>query len=335
VNLDAITRRGLMAAAVLAIASSGTARTQPAERVRRIGYLTAATGSPDDEPGVQQTRALVAGLRELGWVDGRNVIIEHRFSGAGRERMRANAKELVALKPDVIVSFGGRQLEALLAETRTIPIVFTMVSDPVASGFVASLAQPGGNATGVGVNEAPLAGKWLELLKEIAPEMTRAMVFTLAETRSQQLLVDAVAAAAASLGLPLVVAAVGEAADFDREMAAFAREPGGGVVALSSPLMGVYHQRVHALAVRYRLPVVYNYPIYARSGGLLSYGPDQLPLVQEVARYVDKILRGAKPGDLPVQQPTRFELVVNLKTAQALGLTVPASILARADEVIE
>jgi putative ABC transport system substrate-binding protein len=335
VKLDTITRRELIAAGVLIVAGSGAARAQTAERVRRIGYLTAATGSPEDEPGVQETRTLVAGLRDLGWVDGRNIMIEHRFSGAGLARMRANAKELVALRPEVIVGFGGRQLEALLAETRTIPIVFTMVSDPVASGFVASLSHPGGNATGIGVNEAPLAGKWLELLKEIAPNMTRAMVIKLADEQPQQLLVAEVATAAQLLGLNLTVAEVREPADYDREMAAFAREPGGGIVALSSPLLRVYHQRVHALAVQHRLPVVYNYPIYARSGGLLSYGPDQVPLVQEVALYVDKILRGAKPGDLPVQQPTKLALVVNLKTAQALGLTVPPSILARADEVIE
>jgi putative ABC transport system substrate-binding protein len=200
---------------------------------------------------------------------------------------------------------------------------------------VASLAHPGGNATGIGVNEAPLAGKWLELLKEIAPGMTRALVIKLADAQTQQLMVDAVAAAARSFGLPLSVASVQEAADYDRELAIFASEPGGGVVALSSPLLGVHYRRVHALAAQYRLPVVYNYPLYARSGGLLSYGPDQVPLVQEVTRYVDKILRGARPGDLPVQQPNKFALVINLKTASALGLTVPQSLLARADEVIE
>jgi len=329
-----VSRRGLIATAVAIIAGGGAARAQAPER-RRVGYLTAATGSPDDESGVQQTRALVAGLRELGWVDGRNIIIEHRFSGAGRERMRANARELVALQPDVIVSIGGRQLEALLAETRTIPIIFTMVSDPVASGYAASLAHPGGNATGIGVNEAPLAGKWLELLKEIAPRMTRALVIKLADAQTQQLLVDSIAAAARSFGLPLSVASVQEPADYDRELATFASEPGGGVVALSSPLLGVHYRRVHALAAQHRLPVVYNYPLYARGGGLISYGPDQVPLVQEVTRYVDKILRGAKPGDLPVQQPNKFALVINLKTANALGLTVSQSLLARADEVIE
>jgi putative ABC transport system substrate-binding protein len=328
-------RRDLVLLAGTVLAMPGLAAAQQADRVRRVGYLTAATGGPEDVLGVVQTRALVEGLRELGWADSRNIILEHRFSGGGRERMRSNAKELVGLNPDVIVSVGGLQLAALLAETRTIPIVFTSVSDPVASGFVTSLAHPGGNATGIAVNEAPLAGKWLELLKETAPEITRALVIMAADSRPQQVMADAVAAAAPSLRLTLVVAAVREPADYDREMEAFAREPGGGVIALSNPIIGNNHQRVHALAARYRLPTVYSYPTYARTGGLISYGPDTVALFHEVARYVDKILRGAKPGDLPVQQPTRLLLAVNLKTAKALGLSVPQSILARADEVIE
>ncbi len=328
-------RRDLALGAAAAILTPRFGLAQQGERVRRIGYLTAATGSPEDAFGVEQTRTLVEALRQLGWVDGRNIAIEHRFSGAGRERMRSNAKELVALNPDVIVSFGGLQLAALLAETRTIPVVFTNVSDPVGSGFVDNLAHPGGNVTGFGVNEAPLAGKWLQLLKEIAPRITRALVIKQADSRPQEVLSDAVTAVGPSLGLAVVTAAAREASDYDREIAAFAREPSGGLVALSNPIMGMYYEKVHALAALHRLPAVYSYPIYARSGGLVSYGPDQVLLVQEVARYADKILRGAQPGDLPVQQPTRFLLVVNLKTAKALGLTVPPALLARADEVIE
>jgi ABC-type uncharacterized transport system substrate-binding protein len=314
-------RRDLVLLAGTALVTPRLAGAQQADRMRRVGYLTGATGGPDDMLGVLQTHALVEGLRELGWADSRNITLEHRFSGGGRERMRTNAKELVALNPDVIVSVGGLQLEALLAETRTIPIVFTSVSDPVASGFVASLGHPGGNATGIGVNEAPLAGKWLELLKEIAPNMTRAVVIMAAESPS--------------LGVTLVTASIREATDYDREIEAFAHEPRGGLVALSNPVIANNQGRVHALAARYRLPAVYSYPTYARTGGLISYGPDTVTLFHEVARYVDKILRGAKPADLPVQQPTRFLLAVNLKTATALGLTVPQSILARADEVIE
>jgi putative tryptophan/tyrosine transport system substrate-binding protein len=334
VTQAAICRRGLLAAAVAAIAG-GAARGQPAERVRRVAYFTPATGSPEELVGVQQTRALVAGLRVMGWIDGRNITIEHRFSGTGQERIRKAAKELVALKPDVIVASGGPRLAVLLEETRTIPIVFTNVGDPVGSGFVVSLAHPGGNATGIGMNEAPIAGKWLELLKEVAPHITRALVIMAADARPQQVLAGAVAAVAPSLGVSLTYATVREPADYDREIEAFAREPRGGVVALSNSIISYNQDRVHALAARHRLPTVYNYPIYARTGGLVSYGPDNIALFNDVGRYVDKILRGASPSDLPVEQPTRFLLVVNLKTANALGLTVPQSLLARADEVIE
>ena len=328
-------RRDLVLLAGAAIASPRAGRAQQTERVRRIGYLTPATGSPENIFGVLQTRALVEGLRELGWFDGRNIAIEHRFSGDGRERIRANAKELVALNPDVIMSVGGPVLAALLAETRTIPIVFTNVNDPVGSGFVASLARPGGNATGVAVSEAPIAGKWLELLKEVAPHITRVLVLPEADTAAQKLLADTVGAAAPSIGLNVATGLIREAADYDREIEAFARAPSGGLVALSNTVMANNMERVHALAIRYGLPAVYSYPIYARTGGLVSYGPDNFALFRDVARYIDQILRGAKPGDLPVMQPTRFVLAVNLKTAKALGVTVPQSILARADEVIE
>jgi ABC-type uncharacterized transport system substrate-binding protein len=328
-------RRDLVLVAGAALVVPRTARAQQGERVRRIGYLTPATGAPENIFGVLQTRALVDGLRELGWYDGRNITIDHRFSGDARDRIRANAKELVALNPDVIMSVGGPVLAALLAETRTIPIVFSNVNDPVGSGFVASLARPGGNATGVAVSESPIAGKWLELLKEIAPQITHAMVLMESEAPAQQLLANTVAAAGASLGLKVVSGSVREAADYDREIEAFAREPGGGLVALSNTIIANNIERVHALAARYRLPAVYSYPIYAQTGGLLSYGADNFALFREAARYIDQILRGANPGDLPVQQPTRFVLAVNLKTANALGLTVPQSILARADEVIE
>jgi putative ABC transport system substrate-binding protein len=328
-------RRDLVLLGAAAIASPRISQAQQGERVRHIGYLTPATGAPDNIFGVLQTRALIDGLRELGWFDGRNITIEHRFSGDARERIRANAKELVALKPDVIMSVGGPVLAALLAETRTIPIVFSNVNDPVGSGFVASLARPGGNATGIAVSEAPIAGKWLELLKEIAPQVSRALVLMEAEARPQQLLANTVATAGAPLGLKILTASVREAADYDREIEAFAREPGGGLVALSNTIIANNLERIHALAARHRLPAVYSYPVYARTGGLLSFGPDNFALFHEAARYIDQILRGAMPGDLPVQQPTRFLLVVNLKTAKALGLTVPQSILARADEVIE
>lgn len=328
-------RRDLVLVAGATLAAPRISLAQQAERPRRIGYLTPATGSPRDLLGVLQTRTLVAGLRELGWYDGRNISIEHRFSGEGRERIAANAKELVALNPDVILSVGGPPLAALLAETRTIPIVFVNVNDPVGAGFVSSLAAPGGNATGIAVSEAPIAGKWVQLLKEVAPQITRVLVLPEADAAPQRVLAEAVAAAAPSLGLTLVTASIREAADYDREIEAFAREPSGGLVALSNPVIANNMERIHAQALRHRLPAVYSYSIYAQSGGLISYGPDPAAVVHEATRYIDKVLRGAKPGDLPVQQPTRFVLAVNLKTAKALGLTVPQSLLQRADEVIE
>jgi len=328
-------RRDLVLLASAAVLAPPVASAQQAERVRRIGYFTAASGSPQNAFGVEQTQALVAGLRELGWFDGRNISIEHRPSGTGRERVRATAGELIARAPEVIFSVGGPQLAALLEQTRIIPVVFVNVSDPVASGFIGSLAQPGGNATGIAVNEASLAGKWLELLKEIAPQIRRALVIMAADARPQEVLAAAAAAAAPSLELTLVKATVHEPADYERAMQAFAREPDGGVVALSTSILADSPARVHALAAKYRLPAVYSYPFYARTGGLISYGPDTAMMIREATRYIDKILRGARPGDLPVQQPTRFVLAVNLNTAKALGLAVPQSLLARADEVIE
>ena len=328
-------RRELIAlAGTLAIALPVAGRAQPAERIRRIGYLTPVTGAPDDLLGVLETRALVEGLRELGWADGRNITIEHRFSGSGHNRIRANAKELLALKPEVILSVGGPALAALLAETRTIPIVFTFIGDPVGTGFVANLAHPGGNVTGFAVQEAAIAGKWLQLLTEIAPHLTRAAVIMEADS-PQVVLRDAVAAVAPSLNIMLTTAAVRDLGDVEREIDAFAKEPGGGLVVLPNAISSNNQLKIHALAVQYRLPAVYAYPFYAQSGGLISYGSDPIAQFREAAGYIDKILRGEKPGDLPVQLPTKFELVINLKTAKALGLIVPQSLLDRADEVIE
>ena len=329
-------RRELLAAATaLPLIRAASASAQQVERVRRIGYLGPAIGSPEDTLGVLETRALVDGLRQLGWVDGRNITIEHSFAGRGRERLRSTAKALVAAAPDVILSVGGPLLAALLAETRSIPIVFTHVSDPAGSGFVGNLARPGGNATGFAAQEGPIAGKWLELLREVAPQVTRAMIIMEAESRPQALLRDAVAAAAPSLGVTVTTAAVREIADYEAAISAFARGPAGGLVVLPNIIANSNQQKIHALALQNHLPAVYSYPIFARSGGLISYGADPVAEFREAAGYIDKILRGAKPGDLPVQLPTRFLLIVNLKTAKALGLSVPPALLARADEVIE
>lgn len=329
-------RRNLIAMlGFLPIVLPVAARAQQSDRIRRIGYLTPATGAPEDVLGVAETRALVEGLRELGWADGRNIMIEHRFSGSGRERIRANAKELVALNPDVVLTVGGSPLAAVLAETRTIPIVFTIVGDPVDSGFVTNLAHPGGNVTGFSSQEATIGGKRLQLLKEIAPSITRALVIMEADSPPQQLQRDAIAAVAPQLGIALATAAVREVSEIDREVAVFAREPGGGLVMLGNSVTASNQQRLHVLAAQYHLPAVYSYAIYAQSGGLISYGTDPVAQVRDAAGYIDKILRGEKPGDLPVQLPTKFYLAINLKTAKALGLTVPQSLLDRADEVIE
>jgi putative ABC transport system substrate-binding protein len=328
-------RRSFIAMMLTAASRPLAGRAQQSERIRRVGYLTGATGSPEDELGVVETRALVEGLRELGWFDGRNIVIEHRFSGSGRARIQANSKALVALNPDVIITVGGPSLAALLAETRTIPIVFTVVSDPVAAGFVTNLSHPVGNATGFSVSEALVAGKWLQLLKEIAPSINRALVIAEADSPANQVLQDGVVAAGPPIRLEVATAAVQSLGDVEKAVEAFAREPGGGLVVLSNPLLADNIQGYHALAMQYRLPAIYSYPVYARSGGLISYGIDPVEQFHGAAGYIDKILRGAKPSDLPVQQPTRFYLVINMKTAKALGLTVPPSILARADEVIE
>jgi putative tryptophan/tyrosine transport system substrate-binding protein len=242
---------------------------------------------------------------------------------------------LVSLGPDAIVTVGGIAAVDLLAETRSIPIVFTVVADAIGSGLVANLAHPGGNATGFVAQEAPIGGKMLQLLKEIAPQLRRSLVIMQADSPPQRVMRDAVATAAATLGLALSSAEARDLPDYDREIAAFAREPAGSLVVLSNAIVIRHVEEVHALAARYHLPAVYSYPIYARTGGLISYGSDPVVQFPEAARYVDRILRGEKPGDLPVQQPTRFTLVVNLKTATALGLTVPPALLARADEVIE
>src|SRR5262249_42070850 len=283
----------LLAGATILI--SPTVSAQQTEHMRRVGYLTPVTGSPDDLLGVRHSRALVEGLRELGWFDGRNITIEHRFSGSGRNRTRNNAKELASLNPDVIVSVGDASLAALLAETQTIPIVFANVSDPVASGFVDNLAQPGGNATGIGISETSLAGKWLQILKDIAPGTTRIMVLIQEDLPPQEVLANAVAAAAALLGIPLATASVREIADYEREIATFGRVPGGSLVVLANPIVLINHEHIQNLAARHRLPALYTVPNFASTGALVAYGADPISSLHDAAAYVDKVLRGARP----------------------------------------
>jgi putative tryptophan/tyrosine transport system substrate-binding protein len=334
--IGSMRRRDLIAMlGVLPIVLPIAGRAQPTDRIRRIGYLTGASGSPEDELGVRETRALVEGLRELGWFDGRNIAIEHRFSGIGRARIGAIAKELVAINPDVIVTVGGATTAAVAAETGTIPVVFTVVGDPVGSGIVANLARPGGNVTGFSSQEAPLGDKWLQLLKEIAPSITRVLVIMQTDLAQNRVMRDAVAAASPSMGITVATAEVHDLSEVTPAVEAFARTTGGGLVVLTNPIMGSDPRVYFAAAAQNHLPAIYSYPIFARTGGLVSYGTDPVEQFRGAAGYVDKILRGAKPGVLPVQLPTKFYLAVNLKTAKALGLTVPPTILARADEVIE
>jgi putative tryptophan/tyrosine transport system substrate-binding protein len=308
------------------------ARAQQRERRRRIGVLMNFTS--DDPVSQDRLAAFVQGLQELGWTVGRNLQIDYRWGGGNVERYRTFAAELVALTPDVLVTAGAPAVEALQRATRTVPIVFTNVTDPVGGGLVASLARPGGNTTGLTLSEYGLSGKWLELLKEIAPRVTRVAVLRdpVAVGIGQ---FAAIQAAAPSLQIELSPVDVRDATEIERAVTAFADGPNGGLIATASALTAIHRELIIALATRHKLPAVYPFRYYVTSGGLISYGPDTVDQYRLAARYVDRILKGEKPADLPVQAPTKYELVINLKTAKALGLDVPPSLLARADEVIE
>jgi ABC-type uncharacterized transport system substrate-binding protein len=308
------------------------ARAQQRERMRRIGVLMNFTS--DDPVSQDRLAAFVQGLQELGWTVGRNLQIDYRWGAGNVERYRTFAAELVALTPDVLVTAGAPAVEALQRATRTVPIVFTNVTDPVGGGLVASLARPGGNATGLTLSEYGLSGKWLELLKEIAPRVTRAAVLRdpVAVGIGQFAAIQAVAP---SLQMELSPVDVRDASEIERAVTAFADRPNGGLIATASAPTAIHRELIIALATRHKLPAVYPFRYYVTSGGLISYGPDTVDQYRLAARYVDRILKGEKPVDLPVQAPTRFQMVINLKTAKALGLEVPPMLLARADEVIE
>jgi len=302
--------------------------------VRRIGVLVA---SPADDAETQaRLAAFKEGLAQLGWTEGRNVRIDTRWATTNADDLRKHAAELAASTPDVLVGASGTTtVAALLQATRTVPIVFAIVVDPVGAGFVASLARPGGNATGFTMFEYGMSGKWLELLKQIAPGVTRAAVLRDPAIASGIGQFGAVQAVAPSLGVELTPVDVRDAPEIERAVTAFAGIENGGLVVTASPSGTVHRELIIALAARHKLPAVYWQRFYRASGGLMSYGPDLLDQYGRAAGYVDRILKGEKPADLPVQAPTKYELVVNLKTAKALGLTVPPSLLARADEVIE
>ena len=309
------------------------ARGQTPDRIRRIGVLSAFAEDDPEERG--NIAAFRQALEKLGWTDGGNVRIDYRWGGADAARIRVYAPELLGLKPDVFLVSTALVLQPLQQLTRDIPIIFTRIIDPVGSGFVASLAHPGGNITGFTPAEFSMYGKALEVLKEAAPHVTCVAVMLNPEQKPQSGMWQAVEAAAPTLRVQLTKAEVRNAAEIERAIDRFAREPNCGLIVLPNPVTQGNRKLIIAMAARHRLPAVYAFPFFAREGGLISYGVDLPDQYRQAASYADRILRGEKPADLPVQQPTKFALVVNLATAKALGLTVPPTLLARADEVIE
>ena len=293
-------------------------------------------GPAADDP-VWQTRnaAFLQSLQELGWTVGRNVQIDYRWPAGDGDRFRRYAAELVALKPDVILATSGPAVAALQRQTQSVPIVFLAVVDPVGAGFVNSLARPGGNATGFMQSEYSLSGKWLELLKEVAPNLMQVAVLRDAAVTAGIGQFAVIQAAAPSLKVEVSAVGVRDAIEIERAVSAFARASNGGLIVIGSPATLVHRNLIIALAARHTLPAVYNNRIFVTGGGLISYGPDLLGQFRRAAGYVDRVLKGEKPADLPVQAPTKYELVINLKTSKALGLTVPPKVLAIADEVIE
>ena len=309
------------------------ARAQPRERMRRIGVLmnTAA----DDPEGRARLAAFLQELQQLGWTDGRNVRIDTRWGAGDAERFRRYAAELVALAPDVILAAGSPVMGALQQATRTVPIVFALVADPVGSGYVASLARPGSNATGFASTEFGISGKWLELLKEITPGVTRVAVLRDPTNALGIGQFAAIQSVAPSFGVELSPIDVRDAGEIERDITAFARSSNGGLIVPAGPLAALHRELIITLAARHRLLTVYPTRFFAAGGGLISYGPNTIDPFRGAAGYVDRILKGEKPADLPVQAPTKIELVINLRTAKALGLVMPPTLLARADEVIE
>jgi putative ABC transport system substrate-binding protein len=307
-------------------------KAQQAERVCRVGMLS-ILGS--DDPEAQARRAVFEQtLQQLGWTVGRDLKIETRQIGADLDSLRRYAAELVALAPDVIFSIGSVPLAALQQATRTIPIVFVSVTDPVGAGFVESMAHPGGNSTGFSNFEYSMSGKWAELLKQIAPHVTRAVVLRDSTSAAGIGQFAVVRSVAQSLGVELTPVNVRDTDEIERAVVAFARSGNGGVIVTAGGT-AAHRKLIISLAARYKLPSVYPYRYFAADGGLMSYGPNTHDPVRRAAGYVDRILKGEKPADMPVQAPTKYELIINLKTAKALGLTIPQSLLATADEVIE
>ena len=316
-----------------AVAWPLAARAQQPDRMRRIGMLL--TAAADDPESLARVAAFLQALAQLGWTVGRNVRIESRWGAGNADVIRKHAVELAALAPDVILAHGAATVGPLLQATRTVPIVFPVVGDPVAAGFVDSLARPGGNATGFMTFEYSTAGKWLELLKEIAPGLTRVAVLRDPAIPTGPAQFGVIQAVAPSLRMEVNPVNMRDAGEIECAVAAFARSSNGGLIVPASGSAQRHRDLIITLAARHKLPAVYWEGLFVAAGGLISYGPNEVEQYRQAAGYADRILKGEKPADLPVQAPTKYELVINLKTAKALGLTVPDSLLARADEVIE
>jgi putative ABC transport system substrate-binding protein len=307
------------------------AHAQQARNVPLVGILIPF--EKGDEEGERRQNAFINGLEKFGWTNGRNVRLEYRWVGSDRGRIQNAVIELVGLKPDVILASSALTLEPLQRQTSTIPIVFTNIADPVGSGFVSSLAHPGGNITGFSPAEFSMYGKLLEILKQVVPNLTRVAVIMNPEQAPQAGMMRAIEAAASTLRVKVSSLPVRD--PLERSLTSFAQEGNGGVIGLPNPVLDENRELIARIAVQHRLPSIYTFRYYVTSGGLMSYGIDSFDHLQKAASYVERILRGAKPTDLPVEQPTKFELVINLKTAKMLGLTIPQSLLATAEEVIE
>lgn len=332
-QFDQLKRRNFVALIGGAAAAWPLVAHAQQERMRRIGVLM---GTLDNDPDTKRrTAVLVEGLGKLGWIEGRNVQFEYRFT-TDVARMRSYAAEIVDYSPDVILAHSNPFLANLRQVNRTIPTVFVQIADPVGSGFVESFARPGGNLTGFSNSEVEIGGKWLELLKGIAPRITRCLVLLHQETAANVAFLRAAEAAVPSLQVRVTAAGIHNAVEIEQAIVAFVQEPDGGVIVIPNPVTGANRDLIATLAARYRLPTMFPFRFWmATNGGLMSYGVDVVDLFRRSAVYVDRILRGVKPGDLPVQAPTKYELVINRKTATALGLVIPDKLLSTADEVIE
>ncbi len=326
-------RRELITLLGGAVALSLAARAQESERRRRIGVLLPSTA--DDAEYKARMAAFLQELQQLGWSDGRNVRIDIRYAAGDANLIRKYAAELIALAPDVILAPGSTSLGPLLQATRTVPIVFTTLLDPVGAGFVDSLARPGGNATGFIAFEYGLSGKWLELLKQIAPGLTRMAILRDPATAAGIGQFAAIQSVAPSFGVELRPIDMRKPDEIERAVAAFARSSNGGLIVTAGSGSAIHRNLIITLAARHQLPTIYSAHHFVTGGGLISYGPDRVDQYRQAAGYIDRILKGEKPADMPVQAPTKYELVINLKTARALGLTVPPTLLASANEVIE